>query len=274
MHADQEIRRAQKDWAKSKGIPFDSRGYVQDGETNLWKPLSAHARRGFAEGAGSELSGHMKALHSSSALVANFFDYWADVDKTPLLSALDIDLCGGSLDFEAQFHTRLGGTPPHLDVSITQSVSFVVAIESKFTEHLKRSTRGKSKFTTSYFPTSCELWAESGLPSCQAFAQELRDEELHGSRQQYEYLDPRQLLKHALGLATQLGNRFSLYYLYYDWSGKKPEVHRREVDLFADRVGTEIRFKAFTYQQVYERLQDSGQADSEYLEYLATRYFA
>ena len=258
-----------------KSIPFNSRGYVRDVEANLWKPLSARARRGFERGSGSELSGHMKALHSSSALVANFFDYWTDVDKTPFLSALDIDLnCGGSLDFEARFHTRLGGTPPHLDISITQNTGFVIAVESKFTEHLKHSTRGKSKFTTSYYPSSCELWTENGLPVCQAFAQDLRAEELHGSRQRFEYLDPRQLLKHALGLATQLGNRFSLYYLYYDWPGERPEVHRREVDLFGERVGTEIRFKAFTYQQVFERLLDSGQVDSEYLDYLATRYFA
>ena len=109
MDADRDIRQAQRDWARLKSIPFNSRGYVRDVEANLWKPLSARARRGFERGSGSELSGHMKALHSSSALVANFFDYWTDVDKTPFLSALDIDLnCGGSLDFEARFHTRLG----------------------------------------------------------------------------------------------------------------------------------------------------------------------
>ena len=33
----------------------------------------------------------MRALHSSSALAVNFFDYWTDRDKTPILSALGID---------------------------------------------------------------------------------------------------------------------------------------------------------------------------------------
>ena len=65
MDAEQEIRNAQQNWARSRGIPFYSRGYVRDVEANLWQPLSTRARQGFERGAGSELSGHMRALHSS-----------------------------------------------------------------------------------------------------------------------------------------------------------------------------------------------------------------
>ena len=155
MDAEREIRNAQQDWARSKGIPFYSRGYVLEVEANLWQPLSPRARQSFERGAGSELSGHMRALHSSSALAVNFFDYWTDRDKTPLLSALGINPEGGdSLDFEAQCHTGLVGTPPHVDVAITHDTGFVVAVESKFTEHLKPSTEGKSNFTMAYFPKS------------------------------------------------------------------------------------------------------------------------
>ena len=50
-------------------------------------------------------------------------------------------------------------------------------------------------------------------------------------------------------------------------------AHRREVDLFDECVGGEIRFKALTYQEVFEKLRGSGQAGSEYLDYLETRYF-
>ena len=274
MDAEREIRNAQQDWARSRGIPFHSRGYVLDVEANLWQPLSPRARQGFERGAGSELSGHMRALHSSSALAVNFFDYWTNRDKTPILSALGIDSEGGdSLDFEAQFHTGLVDTPPHLDVAITHDTGFVVAAESKFTEHLKRSTRGKSNFTTAYFPKSTGRWTGKDLPACQSLAEELWAEELRGGRQRFEYLNPRQLLKHALGLAVQLGNRFSLYYLYYDWPGDGMGAHRREVDLFDECVGGEIRFKALTYQEVFEKLRGSGQAGSEYLDYLETRYF-
>ena len=261
---------AQKAWAKSSEISFDSRGYVRDVEDNLWKPLSDRARNAFENGAGSELEGHMKALHSSSALAVNFFDYWTDMDKTPLLWALGIDADSAkSLDFEAQFPTGLGGTPPHLDVAITLDSGCVIAIECKFIEPLQRSTRGKAKFASSYFPPSDRLWTQAGLPQSQRLAEELYEKYLR-----FEYLDPGQLLKHALGLATQCGDKFSLYYLYYDSSGERAEAHKRELGIFADHVGDEIRFKALTYQDVFYKLNVSEQADPGYLDYIGSRYFS
>ena len=189
------------------------------------------------------------------------------------MSALGVDAdSAGSLKFEEQFPTGLGGTPPHLDVVMTLNSSCVVAIESKFIEPLQRSTVGKSKFEPKYFPCSGGLWAQNGLPARQTLA-----EELHEGRHRFEFLDPWQLLKHALGLATQLGDAFSLYYLYYDCPGERSEAHKREIGCFASRVGDvgdKIRFKAFTYQEVYSRLRASNQADPEYLNYLGTRYFA
>ena len=263
------IKDAQKAWAKSKGISFDSRGYVHDVEVNLWKPLSCRARNAFERGAGSEPKKHMRALHSSSALAANFFDYWTYWDKTLLLCALGIDADSvKSLDFEAQFPTGLGGTPPHLDVAIRLNSGFVIAIECKFTEFLQRSSRGKPKFKSSYFPPYGGLWANAELPECQTLA-----EELYENPRPFEFLDPGQLLKHALGLATQFGSRFSLYYLYYDCPGDRAEKHRKEITRFSDRVGDEIRFKALTYQEVYNRLRVSEQVEPEYLNYLRARYF-
>ena len=274
MDAEREIKKAQQEWARSRGVSFDRNGYVPQVEVNLFRPLSERARFAFEAGAGSELKGHMRALHSSSALVANFFDYWTERGMIPILFALGIEPEGRmGIGFEAQFHTGLGGTPPHLDIAITYSSGFVVAVESKFTEHLKRSTRGKSRFSASYFPGSEGLWATKGLPSCQEMAESLWAEELRGGRQRFEYLDPRQLLKHALGLATQLGSGFSLCYLYYDWAGERPETHRREIDLFNELVGEEVRFRALTYQQVFAKLVESEDADSHFLNYLRDRYF-
>ena len=195
MDAEQEIRNAQQNWARSRGIPLDSRGYVREVEANLWRSLSTRARKGFKRGAGLELSGHMRALHSSSALAVNFFDYWTNRDKSPLLSALGLDPEGGNaLDFEAQFHTELGGTPPHLDVAITYSTGFVVAVEGKFTEYLKRSTTGKSSFTMAYFPKSTDRWTGKDLPACQSLAEELWAEEIRDGRRRFQYLDAHQLL--------------------------------------------------------------------------------
>ena len=269
MNAEQDIKDAQKAWAESSGISFDSKGYVSDVEDNLRKPLSDRARNAFERGAGSELEGHMKALHSSSALAVNFFDYWTDGDKTPLLRALGIDADGAkSLDFEAKFPTGLLGTAPHLDVAITLNSGFVIAIECKFTEPLQRSTRGKAGFASSYFLSSGGLWKQRGLPQCQRLA-----EELHKKRLRFEYLDPGQLLKHALGLATQCGDKFSLYYLYYDSSGERSEAHKREIENFTDHVGDEVGFKSLTYQELFHKLRISGQADPGYMDYLELRYF-
>ena len=56
------------------------------------------------------------------------------------------------------------------------------------------------------------------------------------ANRKFEYLDPRQLLKHALSLATQRRGRFCLIYLYCDWTGesktvstisRSPASHRR-----------------------------------------------
>ena len=270
MQAEQSIRDAQIAWARSQGLSIDDKGYVDDVEDNLWKPLSAHARTAYERGAGSELKEHMKALHSSSALVANFFDYWTDRQKAPLLSALGIDADDiQSLDFEARYPTGLGGTPPHLDVAITFGSGAVIGVESKFTEYLGRSTTGKSSFEPSYFPSSGGLWVSKGLSQCQALA-----EELHGQQHRFEFLDPWQLLKHTLGLATHSGANFSLWYLYYDCLGERSEAHKREIQSFASYVGEEIRFKALTYQEVYHHLQESDQPDPEYLDYLCARYFS
>ena len=273
MSPAQAVRQAQRAWALAQGIPLDSRGYVLDLESNLREPLSAHAWSGFRGGSGSELESHMKALHSSSALVANVFNHWTGRYKAPLLYALGVE--GGDpavqMDFEAQFSTGLGGTPPNLDVAIWLNSGALVAVESKFTEHMTRSTRGKADFSSSYFPLSGGLWADVGLPRCQRLAKMLRDGDWRP-----EFLDPGQLLKHVLGLAKQ-GNRFTLCYLYFDCAGERSDAHREEVQSFAAQVGEEIQFRALTYQGMFSALSAAATADAEsvaYLEYLSNRYFS
>ena len=201
MDAEKNIRDAQRAWAQSNGLSFCSEGYVCDVEANLWKPLSARARDAFEKGAGSELSCHMRALHSSSALAANFFDYWTNRDKAPLLSALGVDADGvESLDFEAPFATGLRGTPPHIDIAIRLNSGFVVAVECKFTEHLERFNRGQSPSLAraiSLLPTVCGFRRD-----CRSARRLPKNYVKH--RYRFEFLDPWQLLKHALGLARQL----------------------------------------------------------------------
>lgn len=251
------------------GVPFDSGGYVDDVEVNLRRPLSAAAREAFEKGAGSELARHMRALHSSSALVVNFFDHWSCGDKDPLLSALGISgKVADRLEFEARFPTGLGGTPPHLDVVIWLLSGEAIAVESKFTEHLVRSTKGKSRFEPSYFPEQRGLWEEKGLPASQFFA-----EELNAGLHRFEFLDPWQLLKHALGLANILGQAFRLLYLYYDSSGERAQQHRREVYRFGDAVRDDFILEPVAYQTAYQRLATFEETDRGYLDYIGSRYF-
>ena len=272
MEEARAVRDGQRAWATENGVPFDSRGYVDDVEMNLRTPLSAAAQEAYERGARSELARHMRALHSSSALVVNLFDYWSCRDKDPLLSALGISgKVADRLEFEARFPTGLGGTPPHLDVVIWLSSGEAIAVESKFTEHLVRSTKGKSCFEPSYFPEQRGLWEEKGMPASQLFA-----EELNAGLHRFEFLDPWQLLKHALGLANILGQAFRLVYLYYDSPGERAQQHWREVQRFADAVRDGFIFEPVAYQTVYQHLttfEDTDLGYLDYIDYLGTRYF-
>ena len=219
----------------------------------------------------------MKALNSSSVLAANFFDYWTDRDKTPLLSALDVGNGSvKSLDFEPKFPTGLRGNPPNPDYAIWPRSGGVFAIESKFIEWVSKQTKVDADFRKKYLRSSPGLWTQQWLFCCQELAEEIGAGK-DGGKSLFQFLDAAQLLKHALGLATIHDDRFSLYYLYYDWPGERSEAHRDEIERFAARVGDEIRFKALSYQDVYKQLRVLTPPDSEYrdyLDYLRDRYFS
>ena len=272
MNEQQRVRHLQRSWAEAKGLRFDSEGYLPDVESNLRRPLSPTASADFSKGAGSEPARKMRALHSSSALLANFFDFWTGRDRSTLLAAMGI--AGETVDslrFERRFPTGLRGTPPHLDVTLELTSGSVVAVESKFTEHLSLSGRGTSDFAAAYFPQGRKIWASAGLPNCQKVAEAVQDHQTT-----YHALDVRQLLKHALGLATAQGDRFSLYYMYYDCQGDKADQHRQELQSFSELIREEVRFSALTYQEAYNRLLEAGKTGADYvnyMEYLGDRYF-
>lgn len=262
-------------WAEAANIAVDARGYVGSVDANLWRPLSRTAMRSFELGSGSELKdtkarpAKMRALHSSSALAVNVFDYWCERNATPLLSALDVGPAIEPPRFEAQYPTGLKGNPPNLDIAIRLKSGVTLAVESKFCEWLTPKPPAKRPFKEKYFAPIPDLWARVGLPCCQSLANDIRDQ-----IERFLYLDAPQLLKHALGLATQLGNQFSLCYLYYDWPSAESEVHRTEVARFVSRVGTELRFRTTTYQMLFRRLMTCGvPIDPGYTEYLQNRYF-
>jgi hypothetical protein len=260
----------QLEWAARTGLDVDSKGYVDNLDKNLIRPLGPQARSAYARGSGDELTSKMLALHSSSALVVNVFEHWSLTDPEPLAEALQLRAPIVTIDFEAQHPAGLPGTPPHLDVCITLQGGFVVAIESKFGEWLMRKTVRAAAFKAKYFSKrNGGGWASAGLPRCQRLAEAMRD-----GQTAFEYLDAPQLLKHALGMATSKGSRFSLSYLYYDWDVPQAQQHREELDEFADLVDPGLGFHALTYQDLFSRLEAvCGDRQDPYIQYLQARYF-
>ena len=158
MKSKQQLLNRQRSWAESVGLDVDGRCYLASVDANLLQPLSMRSKQSFENGSGSELQdtpsrpAKMKALHSSSALGVNVFDYWVDRDTSALLSALGLD--SGSLDaitFEAQFPTGLKGNPPNLDVALAYSDGHVIGVESKFSEWLTPKSKNKEPFKSKYF---------------------------------------------------------------------------------------------------------------------------
>lgn len=275
MTSRRQLLRQQRSWARARNVAVNDDGYLDGIEANLRQPLSAAALAAFNEGGGSELFGRgsapakMRALHSSAALAVNVFDHWRPQDAAPLLRALGIDeVLASPPRFEAQFPTGLPGTPPNLDVALTLASGTVVGIESKFTEWLTPKRASRPAFKDKYFENGIERWASNGLPRCQALAADLASGAAF-----FRHLDAAQLLKHALGLAAQHGDRFALYYLYYDVPCPASTVHAEEVGRFDERVGGELGFKAMTYQDLYRKLADAPGVEAEYVDYLGERYF-
>src|SRR5688500_7991905 len=83
----------QRAWAMGQGLDIDSASYLNTVDVNLRQPLSEELRLAFSRGDGGELldtakkRANMRALHSSSALAVNVFDFWTRRDARRLLDA-------------------------------------------------------------------------------------------------------------------------------------------------------------------------------------------
>lgn len=267
------VRNDQRNWAQSRGLTVDSAGYTGTLEENLFRPIGAETLADFTEGDGGELGepcrrGKMQALHSSSALACNVFDYWRGRDSSVLARAFGLDEGIASIAFERKYPTGLGGMAPNLDVVLTSASGRHIAIECKFLEPYSSHT---SDFRARYFETRPGLWEAAGFPGCQRLA-----ERLHGGEKTYRWLNAPQLLKHILGLHKTAPQDWSLIYLWYKVPGGEGDVHAVEAaDFAAVALADGIDFRTLSYRCLHRRLQDSGSAeDHDYLSYLGERYFA
>ena len=259
-------------WAAAANIHVDRAGCTDSVDDNLWRPLSPRTRIVFRQGAGPALEEKLRSLHSSSALVANVFDYWSVQDATPLARALGIDDGHiGAIAFEAQKATGLPGNPLNLDVCLTLTDGRAIGIESKFGEWLMPRLPGAVPTLPKPAEANPGRWAELGLPACQALA-----DAMQAGKRTFRYLDAPQLLQHALTLAAQPGHcGFALWYLYYTWDVPQAQQHAHELDVFAQETGDELGFRAITYQAVFQALRQAPtRRHADYVAYLARRYFA
>jgi len=273
MSVKSEVLNKQLNWANSRGLNPDERGYLSSYEKNLYQPLNQQSKIAFDNGSGSELldqptrPAKMRALHSSSALAVNFFDAWVGVDGAPLMKILDLDSEASNIRFEGQYPTGLPGNPPNLDVVLELKDDLVVGIESKFTEWFTPKSATKPPFKKKYFPAGIGVWEKVGLPETQRLADEMQTNAVT-----FRYLDAPQLMKHALGMATHHGSGFRLFYVYFDAEGSEGVAHRTEISSFSNRLDAELGFQAYSYQELIAALQGLAAVPPEYLEYLRARY--
>jgi hypothetical protein len=167
------IKALQRAWAQNCGRIVDVAGYCACVDDNIFRGLSRSAQRDFENGDGTELGkassrGKIQALHSSSALACNWFDYWRDKDLETLARAFGVLGSFSTLELERKLSTGLGGIGPNLDVLLTGNRT-PFAIESKFTEPYTKSKK-KTYLKPKYFYDDRKMWTEMGLPGCQYVA--------------------------------------------------------------------------------------------------------
>lgn len=274
MSTKTDLLKKQLEWASNSSLNPDDRGYLESVEDNLFQPLNDMTRTAFIRGSGSELQdtpsrpAKMKALHSSSALAVNVFDYWSNRNNNALSEAIGLKAGISAIKFEAQYPTGLAGNPPNLDVVLELEDGHIIGIESKFTEWLSPKSKSYIPFKPKYFPADQRLWAKRGLPKSQELAEAMYTDDVF-----FRYLNAAQLLKHALGVVTSYESKCSLFYIYYDSPGKESEKHKEELAIFNDLLDTSLNFKALSYQELFTSLGQVDGIGDDYMKYLKDRYF-
>ena len=275
-------------WANNKNIPLTgSKGergrdtYTLDLNQNLFEPLLEGNEARFKLGNGQEILGShespakMQALHSSSALGVNVFQYW---QKRGLVKEI-ASACGfcnsGSnyserIVFEDKYCIKTKFViPPNIDVVFHNNESSpykLFAVECKFSEAY--GGRGHAGLKSKYLDEE-NLWTD--LSALQKLGTETNRDD-----KRYSYLDAAQLIKHILGLKACVGTKgFKLLYLWYDVLGTEGAIHRAEVEDFTKIAKSDgIHFLSMTYQELINILDKRYRTEhSEYIKYLTERYY-
>jgi hypothetical protein len=283
MKAREYILSKQIQWAHNHGIDLiGSKGnlghpaYTRNLEDNLFAPLMPETRKSFQTGDGGELAGNpskMQAVHSSSALGVNIFQYWQSINEVEKIACV----CGfcrkttrvsRDISFEVKYSIDdRFRYAPNIDVVISNDSATqykVFAIECKFTEAY--GGYGHSGIKKKYL--DLDIWQEISHLHKLAISISPNDD-------QFQYLHAAQLIKHILGLKRAFGKtNFRLLYLWYDALGNEGAKHRAEVSEFIEVAKSDgIVIHGMSYQELIVRLADNYRVShKKYVEYITSRY--
>lgn len=203
----------------------------------------------YSGAAGNEIaSGKFASPQSSAALAANGFGWFIDRPADCPLFPSIADLAGPVREVAVELEVRLpwrGGRHPWLD-AVLWTDSHVIGVESKRHEPFRDAK--VAELSDAY---DREVWGEGMEGWCA-----MRDL-LRAQPKRYRFLDAAQLVKHALGLASEKsrsGLAPVLLYLYAEpqdaaYGSDVFLAHRREIeDFHAIVAGTRVRFAACSWR--------------------------
>ena len=284
MNARDYILSKQIQWAYRNNIVLiGSKGdrgrkaYTQKLNDNLFKPLMTEVRNNFTQADGRELTGNpckMQAVHSSSALSVNIFQYWKKIKQVPAIATAcgfdsTDDTSSQGISFEIKFPiSEKFQRSPNIDVVIDNSSESrfkVFAIECKFSEAY--SSGRHSGISPKYIELDT-VWDD--MPNLLEFAKIISPDD-----KKYFYLHPAQLVKHILGLKEKFGkNKFRLLYLWYDTIGPESAKHYKEIEEFTKITKADgVYFHAMSYQDLIIKLaKNYRDTHRDYIDYISERY--
>lgn len=282
MNTYEYVKLKQKYWAELNQIELQGskieRGekvFTKKPEDNYFQKLSKDSEQEIKQGDGKELGssnepGKIQALHSSSALGINIFEYWKVNKKfSTIAKALDIPTRDiESIVYEKKYEIfKEAKKHPNIDVSFNYNNGFVVAIECKFTEPFQ--TRKHDYGLKGKYIKDFNRWNE--IPNIKKIADKISPED-----NKFEFLHCAQLIKHVLGLLTQKKdkNKFKLMYLYYPAFFENNKKYEDEIGAFADAMLKDnIKFRSLSWQEVIRKLQNNREPeDQNYFDYIFKRY--
>jgi hypothetical protein len=216
----------------------------------------------------------MQALHSSSALGVNVFEYWKQAGQAAVIAeAMGLLEAGDKpsrIVFEDKYPIHDSFTTcPNIDVVIHNALGSAhqrYAVECKFTEAYYG--QGHSGMKEQYLNPAFVDWSD--LPHLRRLAEKISPDD-----NDYRHLHPAQLIKHILGLRRKFGKGdFKLLYLWYDVPNDDGACHRTEAEEFQALAHADgIAFSHLTYQELIVRLAEALDGrHSEYVTYLKDRY--